>query len=86
MPQSRNRPKHHHHHNHQHHPVSTIHREAKLKRSAAFVVAILTAILGLAVAYFTQGPDIFWLVSGTAAGAIIGYFVGRNMDKSIERS
>lgn len=82
MPQSRNRPKHHHH---QHHPVHTHHTPAKAKRSAAFVVSVVAAILGLAVAYFTQGPDIFWMIVGTAAGAVIGYLVGRSMDKSIEK-
>lgn len=87
MPQSRNRPRHHqHHHHHQQHSPATHHHPARVKRSAAVVVAMLAAVLGLAVAYFTQGPDLFWLFAGTVSGAIIGYFVGRNMDKSIEKS
>ncbi|MCW3109601.1 MAG: hypothetical protein JWQ09_4107 [Segetibacter sp.] len=81
MPQSRNRHKPHHHHQ----PVPSHHTQPKVKRSAAFVVALLAAILGLAVAFFTQGADVFWMIIGTAAGAIIGYLVGRGMDKSIEK-
>lgn len=80
MPESRHRTKHHHP---VHHPkVSSNHARSKPKRSAALVFAILTAVLGLAVVYFTQGGDITWLIIGTAIGAIIGYFVGRAMDKS----
>lgn len=89
MPESRNRPKHH-HHQHSHrppHPPMPVHHNtlAKTRKSAAFVVSILAAVLGLAVAFFTQGADAFWLITGTLAGAIIGYLVGRNMDKSIQK-
>jgi uncharacterized membrane protein YfcA len=81
MPESRNRHKHHHHHQ----PVSPHHTRTKVKRSSAFVVAVITATLGLAVTYFTRGDDVYSLVIGAASGAIIGYFVGRSMDKSIEK-
>ena len=79
MPESRTRHKHHSQHPHPiaHHPAS------KSKRSAAAVLSILAAIIGLSVAFFTQGSDILWLVVGTAAGAVIGYLVGHNMDKAI---
>lgn len=82
MPESRNRVKHHHPH-HPHHP--TAHHQKKIKRSAALVVAVLVAILGLAIAFLTQGADTFWLLTGTISGALAGYFVGRSMDKSIEK-
>jgi len=82
MPESRNRHKHHHHHQ----AVPPQHTSRKVKRSAAFVVAIITAILGLVVAFFTQGADVFWLIIGAGSGAVIGYFVGHAMDKSIEKS
>jgi len=78
MPQSRNRHKHHHHH-----PVHSHSTAVKVKRTAAFVVSILVALLGLAVAYFTQGPDGWWMLVGAASGAVIGYFVGHSMDKSM---
>ena len=80
MPESRNRHKHHHHH-----PAPPHRPQAKVKRSAAFVIAIITAILGLAVAFFTQGADPMWLIMGAASGAVVGYVVGRSMDKSLEK-
>lgn len=83
MPQSRNRPKHHHP---VHHHVASSHTvQRKIKRSAAFVISILTAVLGLAVAYFTKGADFFWLFVGAGIGAAAGYLVGRGLDKSIEK-
>jgi len=48
-------------------------------------VAVIVAILGLAVAFFTTGGDLGWMLAGVVSGAIIGYFVGRGMDKSIEK-
>jgi uncharacterized membrane protein YgaE (UPF0421/DUF939 family) len=80
MPESRNRQKHHHHHQQTAH-----HAPAKHKRSAAFVLAILAAVFGLAVAYFSQGVDALWMVIGAALGAVIGYLIGYNMDKAIEK-
>lgn len=81
MPESRTRHKHAHHHAPSHQPHTTV----KTKRSAAAVVAILVAILGLAIAFFTQGRDVFWMIFGTASGALLGYFVGHNMDKAISK-
>ena len=85
MPQSRNRAKHHQHHHHHPHPATADHRPTRVTRSAAFVLAVIAAIFGLAVAFFTQGPDIFWLLTGAVAGAVIGYAIGHSMDKSIQR-
>ncbi len=80
MPESRNR-----HRHHQHHPVPPHHAPAKAKRSAAFVLTIIAAVLGLAVAWFTQGTDVMWMIIGTTSGAVIGYLVGHSMDKSIAK-
>jgi len=81
MPESRNRHK---HHPHPHH--AQIHdTHTKPKRSAALVLAIIAAILGLAVAYFTQGPDILWMIIGASLGAVVGYLIGHSMDKAIEK-
>lgn len=80
MPESRNRHKHH----HPGHPASP-HADAKPKRSAAFFLAILAAVLGVAVTFFTRGADALWMITGAASGAIIGYLIGHNMDKAIKK-
>jgi uncharacterized membrane protein YqgA involved in biofilm formation len=80
MPESRNRHKHHLHHQAPHHAP------AKPKRSAALVLAILAAILGLGVAFFAQDADALWMIIGAVSGAVIGYIVGHNMDKAIEKN
>jgi hypothetical protein len=85
MPQSRNRPKHYLHRQH-HHPSSATHHPAKAKRSAAFTVAVIAALMGLAIIYFTIGGEVGWLIFGAAAGGVIGYLLGRGMDKSIEKN
>ena len=79
MPESRNRPKHHQHH------TNATHTPARAKRSAALVVAILAAFMGFVAAYFARGLDATWLLTGTAIGAILGYFVGAAMDKGMEK-
>ncbi|MDQ6815157.1 MAG: SoxR reducing system RseC family protein [Bacteroidota bacterium] len=84
MPESRNRQKHHQHVHHQTGP-HTQQSSPKNKRTAASVVAIIAGILGLAVAYFTQGADVFWLIAGTLIGVLLGYIVGRSMDRSIAK-
>ncbi len=81
MPQSRNRPKH-----SQHHPLPNHTNRPQAKRSAAVVIAVLGAIMGLSVAYFTQGAEVFWLIAGPLAGAVLGFIVGRGMDKSLKES
>lgn len=81
MPESRNSHKHH----HPHHPAPP-HAHAKRKSSAAAVLSILTAILGLAVAFFSQGADVLWMIIGAASGAVIGYFMGHNMDRGLKKT
>lgn len=78
MPQSRNRYKH-------HQQVQAHHTPDKPKRSVAAVLAVLIAIFGLAIAYFTRGDDAVWLITGAIAGALIGYFVGFSIDKSLKK-
>ncbi len=80
MPESRNRNKHH------HAQQPSAHHAAKTKRSAALVVSILTAVLGLAVAYFTRGTDATTLITGTLIGGAIGFILGKGMDKSFAKN
>jgi outer membrane lipoprotein SlyB len=80
MPESRHRhkPKH-------HHTAPSISKVKKSKRSAAVVVAIVAAILGLAVTFFTAGGDGYMLLLGTVAGAVLGYLVGHAIEKRFEK-
>lgn len=79
MPESRNRHKH-------PHQVQTHHAPAKYKLSVAVVLAVFTAILGLAIAFFTVGTDVVWLIIGAVSGGLIGYFAGLTIDRSLERN
>ncbi len=79
MPQSRNRHKHHQQQPHHHSPV-------KPKRSAAMVLAIFVAFLGVAIALFTVGTDILWMIVGAATGGVTGYLIGKNMDNAVAKN
>lgn len=39
------------------------------------------ALLGLVIAFISTGTDIIWLSAGVVGGAIVGYFIGKGMDK-----
>jgi len=77
MPTSRHRKK----HKQQQHaaPVHT-----KRKGSAASIMAIAGAIVGLAVSYLASNANWIWVVIITAIGAIIGYSIGKTVDKSTQ--
>ncbi|MBS1756085.1 MAG: hypothetical protein JSU03_02280 [Bacteroidetes bacterium] len=77
MPQSKNR----HPHHKQTHPTSTA--KPKKKGQAAIAAAILFAILGLGIGYFSGGAEALPLISGAIIGAIAGYILGHQMDKVI---
>jgi len=77
MPESRSRHKAHHHHQ-----ASEHHR--KKKRKAATVMALFAALLGVIIVYIAAGSDPLWLVIGGIAGAVVGYFIGHNIDKTLK--
>lgn len=81
MPESRSR----HRHHHPHQAVIPQHTTRKVKRSAAVVMSCVVALAGLAVAFFTKGNDYLLLVVGAIFGAVIGFFIGRSMDSSVEK-
>lgn len=43
--------------------------------------AILFGIFGLLISYFAAGPKYMILTAGTLVAAIIGYFIGKKMEK-----
>ena len=80
MARSRHRHKHHPHHPvHVNHPNVTKHTARK---SAVGIMVVFVAVLGLGVAFVSAGADIIWLIVGTLAGGIAGYFFGRSIDNS----
>jgi hypothetical protein len=80
MAQSRHRHKHTHQHAHTPHTASHSRQQAKGK--AIRIMMVFMGVLGLFVAYVSAGPELLWLIVGTAAGVTAGYFVGRSMDKA----
>jgi len=42
---------------------------------------VFTALLGCMVALISAGTDPLWLFTGIIIGGIVGYFIGRSMDK-----
>jgi len=41
---------------------------------------IIGAALGFAVSYFATQAATIWMVAGIAAGAVLGYYIGRKVD------
>jgi len=85
MPRSRTRHKHHHHHHqgsHAHSQQQTVTPKRKSKRKSAIpIMMAFIALLGLVIAFISAGTDIIWLSAGIVGGAIVGYFIGKGMDR-----
>jgi predicted TIM-barrel enzyme len=50
------------------------------------VLAIFVAFLGVAIALFTVGTDILWMIVGAATGGVTGYLIGKNMDNAVAKN
>ena len=48
---------------------------------AKSVMSVTGGVIGLMIAWFATQGNIVWIVVGLVAGAIIGYAIGRNMDR-----
>jgi hypothetical protein len=73
MPESRNRPGHH------HQKKAAISSKQKVK--GRVIWAILFAVFGLLIAFFSLGADYLILIIVAAASALLGYFIGKNMEQ-----
>ncbi|HUC81540.1 MAG TPA: hypothetical protein VMR70_11525 [Flavisolibacter sp.] len=73
MPESRNRP------GHPHQKKADIPSSQRVK--GRVIWAILFAIFGLLIAVFSTGKNYVVWVIVTAVAALIGYVVGKNMEK-----
>ncbi len=56
----------------------------KKRRSAVPVAIVFCAVLALGIAWFATGLYMPGLVIGTILGAVVGYFVGLQMDKTFD--
>ena len=80
MPQSKVRHKQHHGHNqHGHQTIPAA--KHKVKRGAAFVLAVSVAVMGGLVALLVNGTGLGWIGLGILGGAAAGYLIGHNIDK-----
>ena len=74
------------HSKHRHkHPQQSRHAPpptAKTKRSAKPIMVVFIGLFGLLLAIISAGINYLWMVIGVIAGAVAGYFIGQNMDKT----
>jgi uncharacterized membrane protein YfcA len=73
MPESRKRP------GHPYQKPADI--PSKVRTRGYVTWAILFGIFGLLIAWFAGGNDVVYLLIGTVVGAVIGYFIGKRMEK-----
>ncbi len=55
--------------------------ESKEKAKASTVFAITGAIVGMAVLYFATQGDFLWAAGGGILGGIVGFMIGKSVDK-----
>ena len=79
MPQSKKRK---HHHEYQP-PANAV--KSSPNKSAVRVALIFFALIGTGIAYFAFGSAPLSLIGGAVAGAVGGYFFGKQIDKSISK-
>lgn len=48
-------------------------------------MAVIGAVAGVAIVYFSNNTSIIWIVAGLAAGAFAGYLFGHSIDKAAEK-
>ena len=55
------------------------------KGKAKWIITIVGSFFGLAISYFAAGGAPLFLAVGLIAGTAAGYFIGRNLDKPVEK-
>lgn len=58
---------------------------AKEKKSTVPLAITVCVVLALGIAWFAAGDSIIGLLTGAAAGAVVGYFAGKEMDKAFSK-
>ena len=74
MPESRNRPGHHY--------QKKADIPARQRVKGRMIWAILFAVFGLMIAYFSVGENYIVLAAVAVVSAAIGYMIGKNMEKA----
>ena len=62
----------------EHPPVPRIKKEIKKYRVIA-VAIIFFLLFGAGIAFFADGNNVTWLITGAITGAVCGYFFGRQI-------
>ncbi len=78
MPKSKTRK-----HHHDYKPPANA-EKSKRNRSAVGIAIIFCGIIGMGIAFFAF-DDAIWLLAGAVFGAAIGYFAGKQLDKSFSK-
>ena len=53
--------------------------------SSTGTLVVIGIILGLAVGYFASGSVPLWIAAGGIAGGLLGYLVGRYLDRDLRQ-
>lgn len=77
MPRSKKRK-----HHHDYKPPANA-EKAKKNRSAVLIAMIVCGILGMGIAFFADSS--WWLLAGAAIGIAVGYFAGKQLDRSFSK-
>jgi len=75
MPRSKKRK---HHHDYKPPPNA---EKAKKNKSAVLFMGILCAVIGMGIAYFAL-ENYWWLLAGALVGAVVGYYTGKQIDRT----
>lgn len=79
MPRSKTRK----HHHEQSRSTSLV-KTGKNKSAVGFTTVFL-ALIGLGIAFFAAGSSILWLSLGVVAGAVTGYYAGKQFDRTFSK-
>jgi hypothetical protein len=66
----------------EHRPVPQIKKDIKKYRVIA-VAIIFFLLFGAGIAFFAAGNNYTWLITGSLAGAVCGYFFGKQIVKEL---
>jgi hypothetical protein len=78
MPRSKKRK-----HHHDYKPPANA-EKAKKNKSAVLIAMIVCGVLGMGIAFFAFDSP-WWLLAGAAVGLVVGYFAGKQLDRSFSK-